>query len=94
MANLTDKWENFESKSANEKLENKKRPDLGESSRFLFLKYHSVFFIIQYANLPSDYDETYIRLTRQGARVLAMGIKQLEATRISDVRRSNSSSYS
>ncbi|PAV82047.1 hypothetical protein WR25_11092 [Diploscapter pachys] len=39
-----------------------------------------------YANLPSDYDETYIRLTRQGARVLAMGIKQLEATRISDIR--------
>ncbi|CAI2351741.1 unnamed protein product [Caenorhabditis sp. 36 PRJEB53466] len=39
-----------------------------------------------YTDLPADYDETYMRLTRQGARVLAMGIRKLGETRIGDLR--------
>ncbi|EGT37692.1 hypothetical protein CAEBREN_15646 [Caenorhabditis brenneri] len=39
-----------------------------------------------YTELPADYDATYMRLTRQGARVLAMGIRTLGETRIGDLR--------
>ncbi|CAI5448750.1 unnamed protein product [Caenorhabditis angaria] len=39
-----------------------------------------------YENVPEDYDETYMKLTRQGSRVLAMGIKKLKETRPSELR--------
>lgn len=44
-----------------------------------------VEYIFQYTDLPSDYVETYMTLTRQGARVLAMGIKELTQTKSSEV---------
>ncbi|XGW25715.1 hypothetical protein V3C99_006823 [Haemonchus contortus] len=39
-----------------------------------------------YENVPKDYDEVYTNLTRQGARVLAMGIKDLPQTRLGELR--------
>uniref|UniRef100_A0A8R1DII5 Cation-transporting ATPase n=1 Tax=Caenorhabditis japonica TaxID=281687 RepID=A0A8R1DII5_CAEJA len=39
-----------------------------------------------YTDLPADYDDTYMRLTRQGARVLAMGVRKLPETRMGDLR--------
>ncbi|VDL70610.1 unnamed protein product [Nippostrongylus brasiliensis] len=39
-----------------------------------------------YENIPKDYDEVYTNLTRQGARVLAMGIKDLPQTRLGELR--------
>ncbi|CAB3406055.1 unnamed protein product [Caenorhabditis bovis] len=39
-----------------------------------------------YESIPDDYDETYMKLTRQGSRVLAMGIKKLSETRPGDIR--------
>ncbi|KJH50031.1 hypothetical protein DICVIV_03832 [Dictyocaulus viviparus] len=39
-----------------------------------------------YEVLPKDYDEVFTNLTRQGARVLAIGIKDLEQTRLSEIR--------
>lgn len=31
----------------------------------------------KYASVPNDYDDTYQQLTRQGARVLALAIKEV-----------------
>ncbi|KAK6023180.1 putative P-type ATPase, partial [Ostertagia ostertagi] len=39
-----------------------------------------------YENVPKDYDEVFTNLTRQGARVLAMGIKDLPQTRLGELR--------
>ncbi|CAD6194217.1 unnamed protein product [Caenorhabditis auriculariae] len=39
-----------------------------------------------YEDLPADYDQTYTKLTRQGARVLAMGIRKLDETKTSELR--------
>ncbi|ETN69903.1 P-type ATPase protein [Necator americanus] len=39
-----------------------------------------------YEHVPHDYDEIFTNLTRQGARVLAMGIKELNQTRIGELR--------
>ncbi|KAK6055586.1 putative P-type ATPase [Cooperia oncophora] len=39
-----------------------------------------------YENVPKDYDEVFTNLTRQGARVLAMGIKDLPHTRLGELR--------
>ncbi|KAJ1362973.1 putative manganese-transporting ATPase catp-8 [Parelaphostrongylus tenuis] len=39
-----------------------------------------------YEVVPEDYDEVFTNLTRQGARVLAMGIKDLTQTRVSEIR--------
>uniref|UniRef100_A0A158P6R6 Cation-transporting ATPase n=1 Tax=Angiostrongylus cantonensis TaxID=6313 RepID=A0A158P6R6_ANGCA len=39
-----------------------------------------------YEVIPKDYDEVFTNLTRQGARVLAMGIKALTQTRVSEIR--------
>ncbi|KHJ94867.1 P-type ATPase of unknown pump specificity [Oesophagostomum dentatum] len=39
-----------------------------------------------YENVPKDYDEIFTNLTRQGARVLAMGIKELQETRLGELR--------
>lgn len=43
--------------------------------------------LFQYEKVPDDYDEVFTNLTRQGARVLAMGIKDLPQTRIGEVSR-------
>ncbi|PIO54522.1 hypothetical protein TELCIR_24114, partial [Teladorsagia circumcincta] len=40
----------------------------------------------EYENVPKDYDEVFTNLTRQGARVLAMGIKDLPQTRLGELR--------
>ncbi|VDO18536.1 unnamed protein product [Heligmosomoides polygyrus] len=42
--------------------------------------------LFQYEKVPDDYDEVFTNLTRQGARVLAMGIKDLPQTRIGELR--------
>ncbi|EYC39599.1 hypothetical protein Y032_0649g1113, partial [Ancylostoma ceylanicum] len=39
-----------------------------------------------YESVPQDYDEIFTNLTRQGARVLAMGIKELQQTRLGELR--------
>lgn len=49
-----------------------------------------IFF--QYESVPQDYDEIFTNLTRQGARVLAMGIKELQQTRLGEVRTASKSS--
>lgn len=34
---------------------------------------------LQYSDVPADYEQTYTKLTRQGARVLALGLRQVGA---------------
>ncbi|CAP26242.2 Protein CBG06150 [Caenorhabditis briggsae] len=46
-----------------------------------------------YTELPADYDETYMRLTRQGARVLAMGTRKLGETRVGELREKKRESF-
>lgn len=39
--------------------------------------YGSFFFSSQFSQIPDRYDEIYLRLSRQGARVLALGHRNL-----------------
>lgn len=41
---------------------------------------------LQFAKLPKDYEATYLSFTRKGARVLALGTKQLGNLSHQDVR--------
>uniref|UniRef100_A0A915AUB1 Cation-transporting ATPase n=2 Tax=Parascaris univalens TaxID=6257 RepID=A0A915AUB1_PARUN len=41
---------------------------------------------IMYASVPNDYDDTYQQLTRQGARVLALAIKELGTLSYQEIR--------
>ncbi|VDM50444.1 unnamed protein product [Toxocara canis] len=44
---------------------------------------------IMYASVPDDYDETYQQLTRQGARVLALAIKEVGTLSYQEPQKTN-----
>jgi len=45
-----------------------------------------VFYFHQFAELPKDYEETYLSYTRRGARVLALGLKRLGRLSTAEIR--------
>lgn len=48
--------------------------------------YFLLYLYLQFAELPKDYDDTYLSFTRRGARVLAFGNKRLGQLSSQDIR--------